>query len=290
MKPSVVLNGGCCALTLVILALSSTGCHIFAKPSDRSRVDSFTRLSPGFTGDRNEALRQTYFLISGGPECELVDEPGPPDGHRSTLKGKPGDSSDHGLAIGLEPDGYLLTVAHAVNTRVYVFGWFDGRVQVKPARLVYTNDSHTLGADLAIIKVAARVDHCATLSPTTRPGDQVFAAVSYGHEGRQALQARYTIGFAGGSVRHRINDLWGGSFSVLETDLPLWHGDSGGPLFSSSGQLLGVNSACRVQWRGFWWKRTSISCVPGEKFLKEIIDRDRATQGEPPTLSEPQHR
>ena len=63
---------------------------------------------------------------------------------------------------------------------------------------------------------------------------------------------------------------------LIDTDLPLWHGDSGGPLLSGDGRLIGVFTEY------FWWfdvsrKWRTTFFFPNREFVQGLIARDRAS-------------
>jgi S1-C subfamily serine protease len=186
-----------------------------------------------------------------------------------------------GLAIGFAPDGYLVTAAHALNTNIFVLGSFDGNMQLKPARVVFKRNSNT-HADLAVIKTEGKLDHCTVLGERPRSGDRVFAVVCYRNNTRLAID------FAGGTVLGITRDPLRGPLDLIHTDVPLGHGDSGGPLLSSGGQLIGVNSGISFTLRKHW----SDSFYLDRELLQRLVEEDRssiapnkitgANAGEPP--------
>ena len=248
---------GCSSLELVF------------KPSDGAKHASFTRARALFTADLDAISHQTYIVVSGDWESETpyIDATTgkivlPP------IKNK--KSWSQGLAVGLESDGYLLTAGHVVGARNFVWGTFDGRVDVRPAKVVFQRHSKT-HADLALIKVAAKLDHYASFGDEPKVGDRSFAVVSY----RGGTQVDVILDFAAGTVRRVRKGPSGTPGDLIDTDVPLWYGDSGGPLFSSTGQLISIATGYEIEWYGVYWKYRRISFLPEKRFIQDLIARDR---------------
>src|SRR5262249_7275689 len=155
--------------------------------------------------------------------------------------------STQGMAIGLSADGYLLTASHVVGANTWVLGCIDGRIDCRPARLVFRSGSAS-PTDVALIKVEGRLGHCATFGQTPQVGNRVFGVVCY----RKGTEPGGCIDFTGGKVLG-IRDGPGSSpVTLVDTDVPQWLGDSGGPLLSNTGQLVGVFSQYHYYWAGRW--------------------------------------
>src|SRR4029078_6230170 len=129
--------------------------------------------------------------------------------------------------------GYIVTNNHVVdhaNKMTVVLN--DGREL--SATLVGTDDK----TDLAVIKVEG-----SNLPPAlqwgdsnrSRPGDNVFA-----------MGSPFGLGntVTAGIVSARGRDIQSGPYDdYIQVDAPINQGNSGGPLFDQSGQVIGVNSA-----------------------------------------------
>jgi S1-C subfamily serine protease len=281
MEPQRLMRLSPCVVASLLLCIVLVGCSAVHKPSDQVRRASFSCRSAGFTGNLSNTLHQACFLLSGERDLQITVGQSSGASGRFELTGAERSVVNEGFAVGLEPDGYLLTATHLLGPHIRVLGWFDGEFQAKSARLVWTNQSKTLGADLAVIKVAGRVDHCALLGDTPGVGEPGFAAVGYRSQQGKGSSARWMIGFAAGSVLEVTADPAGSPVLLIATDVPLWFGDSGSPLLSGAGQLIGVNCACKCVWGVFQTKRSGLACLPRGTFLRELIARDRAAHPEP---------
>jgi len=142
-----------------------------------------------------------------------------------------------GSGVFFAPDGYLLTNAHVVGDaeRVEVM-LTDGR---KLAATVVGTDPAT---DLAV----CQVDNPQIKTPYATFGDSATLKV-----GQLAIAIGNPLGFAS-SVSTGVVSALGRSIQgvggrmiedVIQTDVGLNPGNSGGPLVSSSGKVIGINTA-----------------------------------------------
>jgi S1-C subfamily serine protease len=248
------------------------GCNLVLKPSERARHASFAHWRNLFTADLDATSHQTFIVVSGEWQSEMPSlnaKTGkivlPPTTGKKTI--------NRGLAVAIESDGYLLTAGHVLGRTNFVCGEFDGRFDVRPARVVFQKDSK-FHADFALIKVSSTLNHCATYAAEPKVGDRSFAVVCY----RGETQLDVVLDFAAGTVRSIRYDPSGYSGYLIDTDVPLWYGDSGGPLFSSAGRLIGITTGYKSDWHGVYWKYRTISFFPETRFVQSVIERDRASE------------
>jgi len=160
-----------------------------------------------------------------------------------------GEQEAQGSGFVVTPSGYILTSAHVVTDVVEsahpkeahdVFVAFkDGdRVQAK----IVGWDGYD---DVALLKVDPAAHALVTVplgdSSRVRPGDPVAAMGSpFGNEDSIAVGVVSAI--------HRSIASLTSSYKVvdaIQTDAPITHGNSGGPLFDARGRVVGINAQIR---------------------------------------------
>jgi Do/DeqQ family serine protease len=136
-----------------------------------------------------------------------------------------------GVIIG--NDGYILTNHHVVDGADEIkVDFTDGRTMT--AKVVGSDKA----SDLALVKVNASNLHALTLgnSDAVQVGDVVLAVGNPLGVGQTV-----TMGIISAKGRStRVGD--GGYEDFLQTDAPINHGNSGGALVNTKGELVGINS------------------------------------------------
>ena len=135
-----------------------------------------------------------------------------------------------GLGSGfvVNPDGWVLTNAHVVQDQRVV------RVKIGSSELEGEVGSVDETRDIALIRLRVGNLPCVTLgdSAKVREGEDVFAMGS-----PHGLEGSLTKGVVS-NAKQEIN---GGVY--IQTDAALNEGNSGGPLFNSQGEVVGINTA-----------------------------------------------
>ncbi len=141
-----------------------------------------------------------------------------------------------GSGVVIDPRGHVLTAAHVVQTVDEITVEFMGG-HVSAARVVGSEPE----ADVALLELESVPPgmHVAVLgdSDAVEVGDQIFvvgAPYGIGHT--------LTVGHI--SARHKPNTVYSGMAlaEFLQTDAAINHGNSGGPMFSLRGEIVGIVS------------------------------------------------
>jgi S1-C subfamily serine protease len=153
--------------------------------------------------------------------------------------------SGAGTAVALSRDGLLLTAAHVVlgAERILVRPFESDPT---PARLVFMDRA----ADLALLRLEARgLDlHPATFGDSSRlrKGDTLYVIGN-----PSGLERSLSVGVVSG--RHPAGRILGGAVEaeLIQTDAAMNPGNSGGPMFDSSGNLVGLAQLILSESGGF---------------------------------------
>lgn len=168
----------------------------------------------------------------------VVERVGPAVVSISVKKGGSSERfSEEGTASGviITPDGFVLTNSHVVEKAKEVkVGLTDGNTFLAN---VVGNDAAT---DLAIVRTSATGLPTAELgdSNSLRVGQLVIAIGN--PLGFQSTVSTGVISALGRTLRSQAGRL---IENVIQTDVPLNPGNSGGPLVDSRGRVIGVNTA-----------------------------------------------
>jgi len=223
----------------VVLVLTLGGCVHLA--SRQQKEASFAPFAAGSIGGTNlrEFLEQRTGVIVAGAEPIGVETRGDEVGVtlRPPTRGRGG--IDIGSATAISADGYYLTARHCVRLApLYLLLPGADRPKIVAARLVWKGPDNDSAADVAILKadtVPAAIFEWAP-EPMFRPGASVVTAGCNGVAGGHVTHVAATTPVAATDEPVYV--------AVLH-DAPLAEGDSGGPLTTTSGQLIGIEILAR---------------------------------------------
>ncbi|HKU97659.1 MAG TPA: Do family serine endopeptidase [Vineibacter sp.] len=194
--------------------------------------------------------------------------PGAPRGPRSPAR--PGDQPVFGLGSGfiVSPDGMILTSAHVVA------GATDITVRLSDQReftaKVVGLDRPT---DVAVLKIDAQDLPTVVIGNASRlrVGTWVLAIGSpYGFD------STATAGIVSATTRALPHQAY---VPFIQTDVPVNPGNSGGPLFNASGEVIGINAQIYTDTGGFQGLSFAIPIDVAIKVAKRLADGGTITRG-----------
>ncbi|WP_373455192.1 MULTISPECIES: DegQ family serine endoprotease [Rhodobacter] len=168
----------------------------------------------------------------GSPFEDFFREFGMPNGPGNNMPSRPHRSDALGSGFVISEDGYIVTNNHVIENADEISIEFSGG-QKLDAKLVGTDPK----TDIALLKVESdKPLPFVTFgdSDTMREGDWVMAM---GNPLGQGFSTSVGI------VSARNRELSGTYDDYIQTDAAINRGNSGGPLFSTDGKVIGVNTA-----------------------------------------------
>jgi S1-C subfamily serine protease len=253
-------------LLVLILCIVSVGCAQLATHEEKE--DSFRpfidRRVEGQTL-RDFIEQRTALLVAGARPTKV--EVGADDVGVGLKPTDPDGKVDVASAAAISTDGYFLTAAHCIRREpvFLVIADPDGP-RALPARVVW-QPSGDAGAeyDLALLKVEAELPAMFVWAPDTEvaAGDPVVSSGANGEAGGKLL--RFIVNDASPTLAYPQT-------VTLFHDLPLTHGDSGGPLCTLGGKLIGVEILVRGVYLG---PREGVALRPDQKWMMKIVEEDR---------------
>lgn len=153
-------------------------------------------------------------------------------------------------------DGYIVTNNHVVKdaNRIVVVTY---NKNIYPARIIGSEQIN----DIAIIKINATDLHDLGFgnSDNIRIGEKVIALGNPGGLGFSVTE---------GIISQKDRVLFPGTIGLLQTDVPVNPGNSGGPLINTNGNVIGIN---RLKIRGFGGLGFAIPSSYVTQVINEII-------------------
>lgn len=144
--------------------------------------------------------------------------------------------SAQGSGVIVSPDGYIVTNNHVVHGATTVDVILNDKREFDGAKVVGT-DANT---DLAVVKIDATGLPSASFGDSSllKPGQSVLAIGD-----PLGMDFSVTRGIVSATGRSRTQSDGSNSYgSFIQTDAPINHGNSGGPLVDAQGDVVGINT------------------------------------------------
>ncbi|HEV3285862.1 MAG TPA: trypsin-like peptidase domain-containing protein, partial [Steroidobacteraceae bacterium] len=187
--------------------------------------------------------------------------PAPEQGPRAPVRGA-------GSGFIVSPDGYILTNTHVVANAAEVTVRLTDRREF-PAKVIGADER----TDVAVIKINAANLPIVKLGDPARlkPGQWVLAIGSpFGFENSA------TAGIISATARSVPGENY---VPFIQTDVAVNPGNSGGPLFNMSGEVIGINSQIFSRTGGFMGVSFAIPIDVARNVEEQLIKTGRVVRG-----------
>lgn len=206
-------------------------------------------------------------------------------GPNSYLLKMGGQKVDIGSAAALTADGYFLTAAHCDGPEIFTWSGAP-RLVSRHVRTVWRGDPAKGGPDLAVVHAPVRPPLWFSLAPADGPAGKRTRVLAGGYGDWSSLE-KNPGGASGGRVI-RCGP-WrdgpaGERWREISHNAALVPGDSGGPVVTEDGKLLGVSSTVsgslvNLFSRDFVVRYESTAICPDAGWIDQLIEDDRARRG-----------
>jgi S1-C subfamily serine protease len=232
----------------------------------------FTTSPPGENDDAGAApaVSDTEILDAySNAVTSVADAVGPAVLRVETRGSKGGRPGGVGSGVVIAPDGLVLTNCHVVE------GAKEVRLQDAEGRVM---EARTLGfdpdTDLALLRAGSARDLPHALLGNSKKLRRGQLVVAIGNPlGFESTVTAGVISALGRSLRARNGRL---IEDVIQTDAALNPGNSGGPLVSSRGEVIGINTAVIMGAQGICF---AVASNTAQFVLSELIQHGRVRRG-----------
>lgn len=267
---------------LLVISVAFVGCGTVRKVSEAERVESFVPFETANAGSeslRNHVLRRTAFLINGTDFAESEQS----DASQFSFIASSEGDVEYGTAAAVDPRGYFVTAAHCVDKASLGLVYVTGQgARMREARVVFKGDPASGTSDFAVLHVGEKIDHYFRWETDFGPKDRVVSA-GVGKDRSTGSSRSSGLNFradpVGGQVEEIIREERKGAVHQLILHAsPLEHGNSGGPLVSERGRLLGINTTGPAAFPALSHPRYRFANAvrPDLTWLRKVIEKDAA--------------
>ena len=263
----------CIVFAVATLLLLNSGCTIHR--SEETRTNSFRP----HIGQRIDQVEVQSFLSSRVALLLAGDQlPAFPTNDFTISPGKDFEAQ-FGCATAIDRRGYFLTAAHLTKKdTIYLILKSDAAKDAERARVVWRGEPSKGQPDLAILYVPQPLDHVFEWMTNCYVGEPVMA-VGLSRAKTNCLGPE----FLGGKILQFSQRKGKPLHNDVIHNVPEQGGDTGGPLVTSDGRLIGINFGGELRVHLIflvlpaWWNYSYFAVLPDLQWLSEIIEKDAAT-------------
>jgi len=248
-------------LGAVFLFLLLSGCvHLATEQEKEASFRPYIHVHVGRVPLREYIEARTGVLVAGAVPLQVTSDK---DAVGVRLKPTQADGAiDVGSAAAVSSDGYYLTASHCVRRRpVFLVIPTPAGPQAYQARVVWTPPTDDPQCDLAILKIDAAPAAVFAIAPPR----EIHAGAAIVTSGANGEAGGHLVSITKSNELPPI-------FYTLVHNVPLTHGDSGGPLILLDGRLIGVEVLIRGSYLG---GDHGVALLPDPTWLRGVLAHDR---------------
>lgn len=277
-------------LALVCHAAVSFQAFAAQFPTDASRAETLRALDTEKARKLESAARRKTAIVLQGQAVNPFSTTN--DIINVIIGGAPGSHLGAAMAAAIDRRGYFLTAAHVADDEPLSLVFCDGKqLRALPARVVakLSNNHKQAKLDIAVLHVDAELSEVfqwadlakarrsdflmeigrANILDQSKPDGVVINGVI----GPIAFAGKFkkTVALRGGGI-------------AIRSEMPVRAGDSGGPLFTLDGKLLGIMCGSAKPFLG---REYDVANRPDLKWLSDTMDTDTLPHSQLATAHQP---
>ncbi len=256
MLKKAILSALCC--------LALIGCATAPQASNQERVEALAQFRHLLPANHTIALKGVYYLLSIDDDFKYISMDPATGDIKAEFSGT--KRFKQALAVAINQNGYLLTARHVLSPYNYVIGDFGAGLSVRRVRIVHQSDT-TDKCDYAVIKTEATLPFAFEMAEMPADGDVVFAVVFDKNDQILGGDRLFTAGLIKSTESFAAGTL-------IDSTVPLRAGDSGGPMLSPEGRLVGITQGWNYTQGVISGKYAILSVRPAEHIIESVIKVD----------------